>query len=412
MKTVAIVDAYASSRRLAPHFRDAGFSCVRVQSGPEVPAVYRSPFSLDDYAANIVHSGSLEETLGELAAWQPVAVVPASESGVELADTLSERLGLPTNGTRLSAARRDKYAMIEAVGAAGLRTATQLLIESKEQLRRWHEEIGGRIVVKPVRSAANDGVRFCDSPEESAAAYEEILGKENIFSERNDAVVAQEYLFGTEYFLNTVSQAGRMHVCDIWRTVRVEVNGVPDLLAGFYIIPFEGAVQEELVSYASAVLDALGIQVGLAHIEIKMTPDGPCLIEVGARMGGADSPYYAELATGESQLNWDVDAYTNPERFNARCAEPYRIREHFASVVMMSPTKGVLRSYPFMSKVEGLESLHDIRAAVEPGDPITYSVDDLTSPMTVNLRHRSEGIVMRDMSTLRYLDGPAFYDVE
>ncbi|MBC2879865.1 MULTISPECIES: ATP-grasp domain-containing protein [Streptomyces] len=411
MKNIVIVDAYAPTRRLAPHFRDAGFSCVRVQSSANVPAVYRSPFVLDDFAENIVHSGSLHETLSKLAAFRPVAVIAGGETGVELADALSEGLGLLSNGTRLSAARRDKYTMIETVRAAGLRAATQLLIRSKGQLQRWHEQIGGRIVVKPVRSAANDGVHFCDSPEEAVAAYEELLGKENVFSESNEAVVAQEYLVGTEYFLNTVSCAGQMHVCDIWRTVRADVNGIPDLLSGFYIIPFEGAIQQELVSYAAAVLDALEIQYGPAHIEIKMTPAGPCLVEVGARIGGADSPYYAELATGESQLNWNVDAYINPERFDDRCSDPYRIRQHFASVVMLSPRKGTLRSYPFMSNVKQLESLHDIRVSVQPGDPITYSVDDTTSPMSVNLRHPAEGVVMRDMATLRYLDGPAFYDV-
>jgi len=36
------------------------------------------------------------------------------ESGVELADTLSEQLKLPSNGTKLSRARRDKYEMVEA----------------------------------------------------------------------------------------------------------------------------------------------------------------------------------------------------------------------------------------------------------------------------------------------------------
>ncbi|MFJ4771069.1 ATP-grasp domain-containing protein [Streptomyces uncialis] len=412
MRNIAIVDTYATSRRLAQKFREAGFACVRVQSSEETPAFYRSsPFNPDDFAANIVHSGSLHETLGKLAAFQPVAVIAGGETGVELADALSEALGLLSNGTRLSSARRNKYTMIETVRAAGLRAAEQLLIGSKGQLQRWHEQIGGRIVVKPARSAASDGVHFCDSPEEAVAAYEELLGKENILSESNEAVVAQEYLVGTEYFLNTVSRAGRMHVCDIWRTVRADVNGIPDLLAGFYIVPVEGAVQEKLISYATASLDALGIEYGPAHIEIKMTPDGPCLVEVGARVGGADSPYYAELATGESQLNWSVDAYTDPERFDARCSEPYRMRQHFASVVMMSPSKGTLRSYPFMSRVEQLESLYDIRPTVNPGDPITYSVDDTSSPMTVNLMHRSEGIVMRDMATLRYLDGPAFYDI-
>lgn len=42
---------------------------------------------------------------------------------MKLADVLPERLGLATNGTRHSAARRDKYEMAETLRDAGLRCA-------------------------------------------------------------------------------------------------------------------------------------------------------------------------------------------------------------------------------------------------------------------------------------------------
>ncbi len=42
-----------------------------------------------------------------------------TETGVELADQLSELLGLRSNGTSLSEERRNKYAMGEAVRRAG-----------------------------------------------------------------------------------------------------------------------------------------------------------------------------------------------------------------------------------------------------------------------------------------------------
>jgi len=408
---VVIVDDYAPTRRLAPHFREAGYGCVRVQSTVEVPALYRSSAGLGDYLVDIVHTGSVQETLRELDKYEPIAVVAGSEIGVELADALSEGLGVATNGTALSAARRDKHTMIETIRAAGLRAAQQLRITSERELRIWHEAIGGKVVLKPARSAAGDGVHFCDSPDDSVAAYRRLAGRTNIFAEANESVVAQEYLVGTEYIVNTVSRAGRHHVCDMWRTVRVDVNGVLDALSGIYVIPREGAVQEQLVRYACQVLDAVGIQYGPAHIEIKMTLDGPCLVEIGARIGGSDNPLYAELATGESQLNWTVDAYTDPGRFDGRYQENYTIQQYVASAVMLSPRQGTLLSYPYLNEVKRLESLLEIRMRIHPGDPIGRSVGGVRHPMIVNLRHPVEGIVMRDMETLRYLDGHAFYEV-
>lgn len=414
--TVVIVDAYSPTRRLAPVFLDAGHRVVRVQSTPEPPLVYRSAFDLSPYAANVVHAGDLPATLDAVAAHAPVAVVAGGELGVELADRLSEALGLPTNGTALSAARRDKYTQIETVRAAGLRAARQLLVGpaegDAERLARWHRTLGGRVVVKPVRSAAGDGVSFCGTPEQSVAGYRAALGARNVFSARNDAVVAQEYLVGPEYIVDTVSRDGQHHVTDVWKYEKISANGILDLTTGLRLLPRHGDAQQHVVPYAFEVLDALGIAHGAAHLEIKLTPDGPCLVEVGARMAGLDIPHYARECVGEAQLEWIVDAYVRPDRFAARWKEDYQLRRHFVSAMAVSPVDATLRSYPLLGVVEGLESLAEIRPLVAPGDRLRRTVDDMTCPLIVNLTHPVAEVVDRDFGTLRYLDGPSFYELE
>jgi biotin carboxylase len=408
---VAIVDAYSFTRRLAPEFVKAGYGCVRVQSTPEVPEVYGSSFSLDDYEGNIVHQGDLDETVKALAEYGPVAVVPGGEFGVEFADKLSEAMGLATNGTELSAARRDKYTMIETIKAAGVPGAQQLRITSEDELRRWHEKLNGRVVVKPVRSTAGDGINFCDTPQQSVDAYRALKSSANVFSQHNEGVIAQEYLVGGEFVVNTVSREGRHHVCDMWKTTRITANGVLDLCDAVYLIAGGSDDGRTLAEYAAKVLDALGIRNGPAHLEVKLTPDGPRLVEVGARIAGGDIPHYARMGIGESQIDWTVDAYVHPERFDARVDEEYEIRHHFASVAMISPVRGTLRGYPHLETLKNLESLHEIRTLVSPGAAIEPTVDDLTYPMIVNLRHEVEEVVMRDFGTVRYLDGEGFYEL-
>ena len=409
---VAIVDAYSFTRRLAPEFVKAGYGCVRVQSTPEVPEVYSSSFSLDDYAGNIVHHGDLDETVKALADYGPVAVVPGGEFGVEFTDRLSEAIGLPTNGTELSSARRDKYTMIETIKAAGVPGAQQLRITDEQELHRWHEDLGRRVVVKPVRSTAGDGIHFCDTPRESVAAYRALKSANNVFSQNNEGVIAQEYLVGGEFIVNTVSREGRHHVCDMWKTTRLTANGVLDLCDAIYLIDSRSDDGCTLAAYAERVLDALNIRNGPAHLEVKLTPDGPRLVEVGARIAGGDIPHYARMGIGESQIDWTVDAYVNPERFDARQSEQYSVRHHFASVAMISPVRGTLRGFPHLETLERLESLHEIRTLVTPGFPIRPTVDDLTYPMIVNLRHEVEEVVMRDFGTVRYLDGESFYELD
>ncbi|MDH6574463.1 ATP-grasp domain-containing protein [Kitasatospora sp. MAP5-34] len=410
--TVVMVDVYAPTMRLAAAFIKAGYACVRVQSTLEVPPVYRSSFSLDQFADNIVHHGDLAATVSAVAAHAPVAVITGGELGVELADRISEALGLPSNGSALSEARRNKYVQIETLKAAGLRGARQLLVTGESELADWHREIGGRVVVKPIRSAGNDGVSFCDTPAESVAAYRDIKDRTNIFANRNEGVVAQEYLAGGEYVVNTVSRDGHHRATDLWKYTKMSANGVRDRISGALLVPSDSLAREQLEPYAFGVLDALGVRHGPAHLEVMLTPDGPCLVEVGVRLCGADTAYYAEVSAGESQIDWTVDAYVDPDRFLAGYRTPYRVERHVALAFLTSPVAGVLRSYPLLGEVEQLESFHDLHMTVKPGDRLPLTVDDSSEPMMVSLAHPVEEVVARDFGTLCYLDGRGFYDLE
>ncbi|MCV7028134.1 ATP-grasp domain-containing protein [Mycobacterium sherrisii] len=413
---VVLVDTYASiGTELAEDFRRAGYIPLRVQSGPEVPQALRGLPDHYPYEVDIVHRGDLSATLTALLPFRPVAVVAGTEPGVELADALSEALhpitGAPTNGTALSAARRDKYLMIERIKEQGLRGARQIVVVDEDQLRNWHNEIGGTIVLKPLRSAGNDGVTWCRSPEDAVQAFRHLDRRRNVLSEHNDGVVAQECLVGAEYTVDTVSCDGTHQLCDIWESHRINANGVPDLLVAWRMLPATGEVQDQLVGYAFAVLDALGIRHGAAHAEIKMTADGPCLVEVGARIAGANLPASARLATGQSQIEWMVDAYMRPERFAQRSGQPYRLHQHVARTVMVAPREGTLTGYRNVEAIKELASFHDMTIRVNPGEQLPLTTNDLTYPIFVTLAHEVGEVVARDLWTLRYLDGPSFYEL-
>jgi biotin carboxylase len=409
---VALVDASPACRSggLVGAFEELGYASVHVQSTPVRPRFYESVVPTG-FADEVVHHGDLEETLRELSRYAPVAVIPDSEYGVAFADLLSERLGLPTNGTRGSTARRDKYVMVEKIKAAGLRGAGQLLIENAAQLEDWHRELNRRIVVKPLSSAGSDGIHYCDTPEQAVRAYESLVGTEDLFSEPNDKVLAQEYLAGPEFAVNMVSRDGKHHVCDIWTSTHITANGVLDLCDGMVLLPYEGERTDRLIDYCERVLDALDIRHGPSHVQVKMTPSGPCVIEVAARMGGGSTAHYARTATGESQLNWTADAYVRPERFLARHRERYEVEQFFAGAPMISPVEGTLRAYTGIEELKKLESFAGIREFVRAGDPIVPTVNDLTYPMLVELRHEVLESVLRDLATVRYLDGRDFYDI-
>ncbi len=410
--SVVLVDVYGPTMRLMRAFADAGCQVVRVQSTPEVPPSYRPGFDAGAFDINIVHTGDFSALVDAVAEHKPVAVLTAGELGVELADALADALELPGNDLALSEARRNKFGQNEALRAAGVPAARQLLVPSADELRRWHTELGGRVVVKPVRSMGNDGVSFCDTPDESVAAYLSLHGHRNTFDIVNEGVVAQEYLAGTEYAVDTASCRGHHRITDVWQYTKINVNGLVDRMAGHFTVAPDNPVWPVLADYAERVLDALGVGYGPAHLEVVVTDDGPRLVEGGFRIAGASVPRYAELAAGESQITWTLDAYLDPDRFVAEHKRPYRLVNHVAQAFPTSPVSGVLRSYPGLEAVRRLESFHSVIEHVSPGERLSQTVCNSTEPLIIALAHPRPEVVARDLASVNYLDGPGFYDVE
>ncbi|MFJ5921162.1 ATP-grasp domain-containing protein [Kitasatospora sp. NPDC092948] len=405
---VAVVDAFGAAHGHVDAFGAVGGEVVHVRSTPRLPFGV-DPVDETTFGRVLIHDGDTAATAARLAALRPVAVLPGRETGVELADALSERLGLPTNGTALSAARRDKYLQIEALRARGVPAMRQIRTADETELRAWHEQLGRRAVVKPLRSYWGDGVTFCDSPDQSVTALRRLRSRGTVHGEPIDEVVAQEYLVGAEYILNTVSSAGTHQLTDAWRTERISANGVRDLVVAQVLVRADEQPVPELAGYGRRVLDALGIRHGAAHLEIKLTPDGPRLIEAGARMSGL--PYYTDDLLGEGQLEWIVDAYARPERFRARAGRDYRRRHAFAWAALVSPAAGRLIRYRALDRIRALESFRDLTVLVEPGDPITPTTYDRGYPATLTLEHPVDAVLQRDLNTVRYLDGDGMYDI-
>src|SRR5256885_11177412 len=122
---VAIVDAYGPAKQVLPFFMKKDYGCIHVQGTPEaLPGLTR--FREEDYLASTVHSGDVERTVHQLSeiarrlSSTIACVIPGIETGVDLADRLSEAMGLPTNGTALGRVRRDKYLMTNRLREQGV----------------------------------------------------------------------------------------------------------------------------------------------------------------------------------------------------------------------------------------------------------------------------------------------------
>ncbi|MGW7276372.1 ATP-grasp domain-containing protein [Streptomyces sp. NPDC054864] len=408
-KTVAIVDPVSTAAHLAPEFARRGWRTVAVLSSGKIPDAYVKGFRPGDFTHVITHTDDIDRTVGQLADQSPQFVLAGAEHGVELADLLAERLALPGNGTRLSTCRRDKFAMVERVRAAGLPTAASLITRDPADIIDWAER--GRhwpLVVKPVASAGSDGVAFCSTPAEVEQAFAAIHGTTNQLGGFNEQVMAQERLIGEQYFVNTVSRAGRHYVAEVWKDVRVPV-GDNQVYDREELQPGQGEPQAAIVAYVERVLDALGITHGPAHTEIMLTAQGPVLIESGARLQGAVTPAPHAAATGTSQVALTVDACTDPDTFDQLPGTIYELKRQLRVVSLIAPHDGALADGPALDELNTLPTLSASVRSLAPGTPVRRTVDLFSSPDHLYLLDSDLAAVERDYARIRELEHGGLY---
>jgi len=357
---IAIVDAFSTGACLAYEASRRGYGIVHVLSlepsdelAAMVPAHLRGALP---WLATLHVSSELPlgEGAAKLAAElrrvcegrgaRLAGVAAGAETGVKLADELSEAIrseawaGVQSNGTEMTEARRNKAEMGEAVRRAGVRAVRQLRadrwppvaawLESEWRLDAARDEEPCLLIVKPLESAGSDGVTKCETVGQVKRAVERLVGSVNGLGQVNEGVLVQEFLQGTEYVVDSVSRNGVHKVVAIWVYDRRPTNGASFVLHGQALLGSADPVVAPLVAYAETVLDALHLEHGPAHMEVKLCPPDlkqpdrltPCLVEVGARCHGAEGFWIsiAKECCRDDQATAALDAYLDPARFDER----------------------------------------------------------------------------------------------
>jgi len=330
-KAVVVTDTFTTGAVVANSLYKMGYKVICVLSADLKDLLKMIPDDLEvQFTATITmdveaeHSAAIKSVIEQIHAvgLPVVAIFAGAETGVELADELSEIMGLRTNGTAQSDARRNKYVMGETVRAAGLRAVKQLKAtvwaDIENFLTEWNPS-PYKVIVKPVDSAGSDDVTLCLSLKDVQKAFGNIIGKVNGLGLVNKAVLVQEYLEGQEYIIDMVSRDGVHKTAAVWAYDRRAVNGAGFVCFGQRMCMIDDPHIRELIEYQKKVITALGIRNGPTHGEVKWFQGEPVLVEVGARCQGADGLWVkiTTEALGYNQVQCTVDSYLYPERFAA-----------------------------------------------------------------------------------------------
>jgi hypothetical protein len=381
MRHAVLVDPYAGARDYGAAFRARGVPTVAVLSTREPLATFRAAWSPEDFDQVLAFDGDLEGLVERLRPLRPLCALAGNESGVELAETLTERLAPEVGNTAGgTAARRDKWHMAQALRRAGVPVIRQLCSKDPDEVADWlgRAGLGGsRLVLKPPKSGGTDGVHVVDAGQDWRPVFEHLMTTVNRFEAANEAVLVQEFVAGTEYVVDTYSVAGRHGLAEVCRYAKGSLDRRGARRLGVYLrtdfVPPDHPQVPALFDYTRRVLDALGIRNGAAHAEVMLTANGPLLVEVAARLAGTPLQYCARLATGDCQIDRAVR-----HLLDGSFTAGYALRQHVAVACLAAPRAGVLRNAEVLDPVHELPTARRVHLPFRTGDEVPATADLFT----------------------------------
>jgi biotin carboxylase len=240
-----------------------------------------------------------------VAGHQPAGVVTFSEYQLPETARLAKALGLRGHAPETVGLLTDKIAQRRALADAGV-DATRFRSLSPDP-RAAIEAVGLPAVVKPRRGAGSKDTFRVTTADEAEAVIKalpcdcEFVAEELL---RGDPSVAGHF-FGDYVSVESVhTETGSTQVC---------VTGKFRLAEPFretgMLLPCSLSAEDQaaVLAVEAAAVKALSVRDGVTHTEIKLTPDGPRVIEVNGRVGGY-IPEILKRAAGINLVQLAIDA--------------------------------------------------------------------------------------------------------
>ncbi len=276
-----------------------------------------------------------------------------SEFTSELTFKLCDRLNLPKYGSwEAWNIARDKRRFKDLCIRNGVPVADDYRITDPfdpEQIKG----IRYPVVVKPVDCGGNEGVSFCDNPEELQKAF---LHAQEV-SEHKDTIICERRLKGVGFAAGYALAEGEASLIDLyaWHSEDGEPKNVYSLN-----VTASGRLDQynrEVDPGIRKVFHEAGFVDGYVWIEMMSDTDGHLyVLEPGYRLAGGMLPYtFAEVA-GFNVIDWYLDAFLGIRHTKEDLPKPQteEYSRYGVSYCLWNREGGKIR------EVNGLEKLRDI----------------------------------------------------
>ena len=420
---VVIINPYSTGSCIAHEFMQRGFAVMALWTSgfPDAMRKY-IPMTVSingklEYVSQVTEEKTLEETLAalekEAGDLKIISILAGDESGVDLADALTEKLDLPaTNGTAV--AKRDKKLQQEILEQVGLSSMRQAGGSDFSEISFFLKKEAYPIVLKPNKTApgSDGGVKLCHKFEDAKEHFQFLMSSQTVANAAEvPAVLAQEFLRGKEYVVDHVSRDGLHKTMMIWYNDKRPANGANNSVY-FGAVPVDPKSREAriLIPYVRMALSAMGVMYGPSSTEVILAADGPCLVKMSCAAHKGDGtwvPICRALTGGYSQVDATVEAYLDDEKSafsKIPNIPPSPFKASGMEVLLVSFSRGVVKATPGFDIIQQLPSFVSMETGVAVGSTVEYTTDLFTGVGSVMLMHFDSEVLKHDVEQIREME--------
>ena len=259
--------------------RERGLYVVACDRDPAAPG-----FEFADRRA--VVSAEDEPRIGMLAAAERIegVIAPGIDWPVAIAARVAARLGLPHPLSPESAALAvSKQRQRERLDAAGVPQPRWRVVADATDVRV-------PCVVKPPDRQGQKGLTLVEDDADLAGAIRSALD-----ASRGTTALVEELVAGPEVTVNAFSVDGVFHPLTVTDRLTAEPPAFGVALAHAWPSKHEVG---EAVAVARAAAEALEIENGPTYTQVILSPEGPRVMELAARLGGGHDAELCQAALG------------------------------------------------------------------------------------------------------------------
>jgi len=243
----------------------------------------------------------------------PAGVVPFFDPSLLAGLSIAEHYGLPyLSRAAVEDSSINKNRMKDRLRAAGVATPRYIEVDGPDAVREAIADVGLPCVIKPCAFGGSLGVRLVNDEREAEEAYayvKRIIDEHSaVFTVKNRSIQVEEFCtLADEVSVEVLNHHDRRTVLAVTdkalgpRPYFAEVgHRVPSVYSG----------RQDVLDLAVRACAAIGLDRGVAHVEIRLEGDAPPqIMEVGARTAGDGIPDLVELAYGIAPYELHVLSY-------------------------------------------------------------------------------------------------------